>query len=194
MTKLKHKKVSTKIKQLAEKRARVWGRLLPLDGIETELSKKVEQLSLDLKVALHGLESCRAQKQSLTVELQQCDEALASLDPKIDPSKIEPIQGSKGRYGSHGSLKNAVFNLLEEASPQYLTSTQIADAIIWNLNLVFESDESQYLWKRRSIKNALCSIVNDGNGERGTLVKGGKGALNTTWRLKSEGPTLLSEL
>ena len=62
MTKPKHKNLPTKIKQLAEMRARILGRLLPLGEIETELSRRVEQLTLELQLAARSLESCSEQK------------------------------------------------------------------------------------------------------------------------------------
>lgn len=194
MTRYRHKTVPSKVKQLAERRARIAGRLLPLDKIESDLRRKVEQLALELRVAELNLESCTAQKRILTLELQECDKALVGLSPNIDPHKIEAIQGSKGRYGVRGGLKNAVLDVLRDAYPIYLTTTQIEDVIALKFKLVFVSDASKCQWKEKSLAGALRSIADDGKGERGPKIPGGKGSLNTTWRLKVDKPLRLSDL
>jgi hypothetical protein len=194
MKKPRHKSVPTKIKQLAEKRARTLGRLLLLQDLETELTKSIPQLTLQLQQDTQRLEFCKNEKRELASELEKCDEALVSLNPTIDPSKIAPIRRARKRYGAQGSLIAAVLNVIETAHPQQLTTIQIADAICLKFQLVFAGTETRYKWEVSSLKTALDQLFRAGKIEKGEKVTGTKGVLNRLWCFKVEAPMRLCDL
>lgn len=190
----KKKRVPTKIKRLAEKRARILGRLVPFEEIETELIKQVEALSSQLSEINSKLELQRKQKLPLIVQLQQCDDELVALNPLLDPSKIKAIKASKGRYGNHGTLKATVLDVIEAASPNYITTPQIMNAVISKLELVFDSNVDQFKWKDSSLKTSLYKLSLSGKIEQGPKRPNTATSPTNTWRIKTEASIRLIDL
>ncbi len=194
MIKPKYKPVSTKIKQLAEKRARILGRLIPIEEIETELIKQVEELSSQLIEINRKLELQREQKLPLTVQLQQCDDELAALNPLLDPSKIKAIKASKGRYGNQGMLKATVLDVIEAAGPNYITTPQIMNAVMSKLGLVFASNNDKYKWKESSLTTSIYQLSLSGKIEQGPKRPNTGTSPTNTWRIKTEASIRLIDL
>ena len=194
MIKPKYKKVSAKIKQLAEKRARILGRLIPIEEIETDLIKQVEELSSQLIEINRKLELQRKQKLPLGVQLQQCDDELVALNPALDPSKIKAIKASKGRYGNQGTLKATVLDVIEAASPNYITTPEIMNAVMSKLQLVFDSNIDQFKWKDSSLKTSISQLSLSGKIEQGPKRPSAVTSPTNTWRIKTEASIRLIDL
>lgn len=164
------KKTPSALKWLAEKRARIAGDLVHMEGLLAELQEQVTRLSGELTVL---------------------DGTLAIYDSTIDANAIEPIKAWKGRYGPRGAFQQALAELLQARAPEALSSETIALRMMVKFDLRFELQSERYRWQQNSLGRELKRLVAKGMVERlhplATKEVG-------YWRWKQEEVVTLEEL
>jgi len=168
------RKTHSYLKGLAETRARAAGAILRHEQQKTELETLLSQLEADLERyrGLH-ITVCRRIADS-KADLESSDRLIRKFDDRLNPEEIEPIQASKGRYGAYGSLRQALIDLLKEASPTALSTDQLARIVEINFDLDFASPLERINWMHNSVRGALKKMAGQGLVERlHDLISGG---------------------
>ncbi len=168
------RKTHSYLKGLAETRARAAGAILRHEQQKTELEALLSQLEADLE-RYRGMHAtvCRRLADS-KADLESSDRLILKFDDRLNPEEIEPIRASKGRYGAHGGLREALIGLLKEASPAALSTEQLARIVEINLDLGFASPLERINWVHNSVRGALKKMAGQGRVERlHDLVSGG---------------------
>lgn len=81
------KRVPTKLKQLAESRARVAGELIKCNRLLDPLAEQVSSLKRQLIPAEERLEQLEKQMANAAVKLASIDEAILKIAPTVNPKK-----------------------------------------------------------------------------------------------------------
>jgi len=92
------------MKGLVETRARV-------DAECIRLSSRIADLTVQL-------DKSRAERDS-------CDQLITKFNNRIRVSQIEPINAWQGRYGKRGNLKQALLEVIKQAYPDSIPTTEI---------------------------------------------------------------------
>ena len=104
--------------------------------------------------------------ESLRADLAALDQSIRIYDPTINPNAIEPVHGTKGRYGKHGALREAIKDILMAHAPHWLSSNNLEMLVCLQLQLTFESPHERWRWYRGSFSNLLRKFVVEGVVER----------------------------
>lgn len=166
------KKTPSALKWLAEKRARLAHDLAQTERITGEMTRKLENLRLDLNAL---------------------DRALTIYDPAIDPTKIAAINGWQGNYGKRGSLRASVIKALQSHAPEWVATDNIEALVTLELGLSFELPALRKRWYDGSFRDVLKKLVSGGFVERQhdpTIASSELGR----WRWKQEVAPTLKEL
>ncbi len=152
-------KLPSYLKGLVESRARSAGDI-----------ERLEQLR-----ALIDEELAAARKR-----LDSADVLIREYSPLLDPTAIAPVQRRKGRYGAHGSLKETLVQVLEDASPQSLPTMEVAFRAAMALQVKFETVDIHRQWAMNSVHPQLRRLMLDGVIER---IQGESRGHETRWRV-----------
>jgi hypothetical protein len=139
------RKTPSYLKGLAETRARAASDVARLERLTVEIA---EQLLLARQ------------------ELAACDTLIRSFDSRLDPTQIEPVAAWKGRYGKRGALKHTILEIVKAASPNAISTFEIALGVRTVLKLDFETNASYVKWLHNSVGKPLQRLVADGKVER----------------------------
>lgn len=186
------KRIPTKLKQLAERRARVVGELNAVAPLE----QIVDQIAI-LKSQLENMESLFSattnKKERLLLEMAAIDKKFFESYPTVNTGSIAPIAAWKGKYGKRGSLKNFVYETLKSCSPASIPTNELGKLAIIEFSLVFDNSVARRTWYDNSFRGALRRLSTDGLVEQSQeKTSATHNALNH-WRLKQESrPTLAS--
>lgn len=120
----------------------------------------------DLERALELLAEAQRAVDAARSDLAACDRLITKFDSSIDPGKIAPIRGYKGRYGWRGDLANAIECYLRENAPSEVGTAEIALAVQTRFNLEFVSTKERRYWVKNSITGRLRKLTVDGVVER----------------------------
>lgn len=166
------KQTPSALKWLAEKRARLANDLEQTRKIALELAQKADTLESDLAAL---------------------DRSLRLYDARIDPNSIESVNGWKGSYGKRGALRDAVLEVLEEYSPEWMTTSNIAALICAKFGLYFLTGALRKHWYTGSFRGTLKRLEVDGRieHERRSELDGTETA---RWRLKDQSSGTLADL
>ena len=186
------KKIPTKLKQLAERRARLIGELNA--SVMTEkYSDQIAILKLQLKNMEELFLASAAKKERLLNELAAIDKQFLDAYPTVNTGSIEPIVAWKGRYGKRGALNKFVLETLKSYAPAFVPTTKLAELAMIEFSLVFENSAARRHWYDNSFRGALRKMLMRG------LVEQSEEPLSAVhqglnhWRLKVEqSPTLAS--
>lgn len=122
------------------------------------------------------------------MDLAACDRLIKKYDGRLDPTQIEPVH-AKRRYGGYGKLRQAIIEILGDASPGELSTTLIAIEVQIRFGLEFLNSADRNRWINGSVSPALRALVYDGIAERlhdPRVFSGEAGR----WRLRSaSGPS-----
>ncbi len=102
----------------------------------------------------------------LRQKLASADAMLVHYDQRIDPKRIPALNSWEGKYGKRGALKEAVLQVLQEASPEPLRTIEVAVHVIKRLGLHIETDKELALWMKASLGRALRRELQAGTVER----------------------------
>jgi hypothetical protein len=186
------KNIPTKLKQLAERRARVLGELNSYESLD----QLADQIST-LKAQLENLESLflasTAKKDRLLVKLADIDSEFLKSYPSVKTGSIAPISGWKDKYGKRGSLKKFVYDTLKIRAPAFVPTNELAKLAIIEFSLVFQNSELRVKWYSNSLRGAIKNLSKNGLIEQSEEKRSEKKTGLSHWRLKEEScPTLAS--
>ena len=135
------KRLSSAVRQLAERHARLKGRA---EHLENQVSALTAELT---KVRDH---------------LAAVGTLLVGFDSRIESAAIAPIKAWKGKYGQRGALREALLESLTNAEKQWLPTSQIALLLQDSFALTFETRQEFRDWECRSVKSQLRRFVTEG--------------------------------
>lgn len=130
-------KLPSYLKGLVESRARSAGDIERLEQLRTLLD---EELAVARK------------------RQDAADILIRDFSPLLDPTAIRSVRAHKGRYGSHGSLKATIREVVQAAAPASLPSMEVAFQVAMRLALQFESVAVHRRWARNSIHAGLKQL------------------------------------
>lgn len=99
------------------------------------------------------------------MDLAACDRLIKKYDGRLDPTQIEPVH-AKRRHGGHGKLRQAIIEILGDASPGELSTTLIAIELQIRFGIEFMNSADRKRWINGSVSPALRALVYDGIIER----------------------------
>lgn len=126
------------LKWLAEKRARTLSDYLMLEKLRQDIQEKFERVRVDLDAL---------------------DRTLKIFDPQLDPSKIGPIKATKGLYGKHGGLKDAILQAIDSQAPDWVSTSYIETFVVLKLQLPFDVPSLQKRWRSNSLRPQLRRLL-----------------------------------
>ena len=190
----KPRRVPTKLKQLAEKRARLAG--------EVELSMASDKPYIDQRDALleklslieDALAISAQKRDEISTALAVVDEEIVKLSPNTNPSKIQAISGWKDRYGKRGALRHYLVDVLKSYYPEYIESNDLADLAMKNFGLTFATHSEKVDWRNTSLRNALLALRSQFLIESIVPPAKAKGPTKLIWRCKLDRQPTLAEL
>jgi hypothetical protein len=133
------------LKWLAEKRARIAGKLDQRERTLTELQSRVAKLRDDLAAL---------------------DRTLSVYDSQIDALAIQPVYAWKGKYGKRGALKQFIAQVVESRSPETISTDQLALLAMAHFALDFPTSVLRKRWQTNTLLNALKDLREAGKVER----------------------------
>ncbi|MDO8772050.1 MAG: hypothetical protein Q7K57_25755 [Burkholderiaceae bacterium] len=191
---VRRKPVPTKLKRLAERRARLAGLVeLSLASDKPyidELDALLEKLSLlEERLAISAL-----QRNEITTALSALDEEIVKLSPNTDPSKIQAIFGWKDRYGKRGAFRQYILDVLKSHHPEYIGFTDLADLATKKFGLTFATASEKVDWRNKNLRDALKELRNQLLIESIVSPTKAKGQKKLLWRFKLDRQPTLAEL
>lgn len=154
------KRLSSTIRRLAERHARVQGKV-----------KRLEAL-----IVRHTSELERAQAEHKALAL-----LLPSFDHRVQPAQIAPVAGWEGTYGKRGALRAAVLIFLQSAGGEWMTTTQVALLVRQHFGLDFACRTDERKWVTGILRTRLVALVEEGLAERSKV--GAHHSAAACWRL-----------
>lgn len=139
------KKVASYLKGLAETRARAVGDVEHYRKLLDSIGRKL------------------GEAQSV---LDSCDFLIKKYDSRLDPTKIDPIRGWKGRYGKRGALRKAVAEFVQAAAPEPVSTLDVSLFIQQTFHLEFATPTHARDWKDDSLLRVLNFWIQKGLIER----------------------------
>lgn len=188
------KRIPTKLKQLAERKARLSGELNTCNIMAQPLTHEITKLKARLETAQVLLAASVAKKDRLLIELAEIDLEIINFNPNVNPASIESIKAWKGKYGKRGGLKAFVYQALKSRSPSFVSTSDLSKMAIIEFSLVFESAKIRKNWYDDSLRGALAALLKDGLVEKGALQISSLSGTIGNWRLKQESQPTLAEL
>ena len=157
------KKVNSRLKQLAESRARATATIERLNDSLSLLLPKIEEA----KAALHHLEEIRLElEHRLTQfhnEIRATDKTIKHEFPLVQPSEILATYGFRSEYGRRGALRETIKEVIREAGDEGITLKNIGLKVTEKLALVHHTHADFRAWVTNSLESALHVLKDDRN-------------------------------
>ncbi len=154
------KRLSSTVRQLAERHARLQG--------------KVQRLERQIARCTAELERARVERKAVAL-------LLPSFDSRVQPARIAPISGWDGTYGKRGSLRASVLRHLQSAGGEWLTTAQVSMLVRQHFGLDFDCRADGRKWVTGILRTRLVALVREGLAERSKL--GAYHSAAACWRL-----------
>lgn len=162
------KNTPSALKWLAERRARLAGDLGQVERVLIHLQGRRARLAEDLAAV---------------------DRSIRLYNERIDPSSIDAVSGHQPNYGKRGALKEAILQVFELHSPGWLSTSDLALAIIAQFNLAFPTAMERKQWYCSSLRGAVKRLAASGTLERDHYQEDPTGEV-VRWRLNRNKPGL----
>lgn len=154
----KPKKVNSRLKQLAESRARhaatterINNRIFTLQ-LQIEEAKatqlRLEELQFELRTRLVNHHN----------DIRATDKIIRAEFPNVDPDKILPTFGFRAEYGKRGALLDTIRTVLGESGDHGLTLKEVGLRVTERLKLVHHTPEEFNLWMKNSLESAMKKL------------------------------------
>ena len=163
----KKRLVPTKLKQLAEKRARVSGELEAERPVNQSYLGDVTALKEKLRVATAIFDKSNARFTRLQDQLAKIDADIIAIAPSVNPAAIPTIRAWSGRYGKRGALRDFLMDTLTQRYPDFVDTTELSKLVIARFTMTFESPRDRMKWYDSSFRNALKVLAKNSLIERG---------------------------
>jgi len=135
------KRLSSAVRQLAERHARLKGRA-------TQLEDQLANLSSELT--------------KVRAQLAAVGTLLVGFDSRVELAQIAPITAWKGKYGKRGALRAALLDLLKSAKGCWLSTPELSLLVRDSFGLTFATREELRGWEVGSLWSQLRRFVNEG--------------------------------
>lgn len=156
------KRLSTAVRQLAERHARFKGTAIRLEA-------RLAQVQVQL-------EDARSKRDAAGL-------LLTRLEERVRLNAISPISEHNSAYGKRGSFHNAALELLRAESPRWVSTSELSQALEARFGLIFDTLACRAAWGR-TLRTALSRLVARGVLER--LREGQDQNNRVLWRVKQE--------
>lgn len=125
------KKLPSYLKGLVESRARSAGDIERLEHLRALIEEEIA--------------AARRRQEAADILIRE-------VDPLLEPSQIQPITPRKGRYGQ---VKAAILEVVREAAPRALPSSEIAFLVAEKTAVRFHSSADFRLWAKNTVNRQL---------------------------------------
>lgn len=163
----------TPLKWIAERRARLSYTLNHADEVAVVLNERATS-------ANNAARAKNEQVAALRLALAALDSELVVCRPSIRPSRIQPINSWRGKYGARGSFRNSIVDFLQHASPNWVPTDVIIVHVIDHFGLIFETTAVRTAWYY-SFKSAIRKLDREGIIERDQAPYGS--GQRSKWRM-----------
>lgn len=174
----------TPLKWIAERRARLSYTLNHADEVAAVLNERATS-------ANEAARTKNEQVAALRLALAAIDSELVVCRPSIRPSRIQPINSWRGKYGSRGAFRNSIVGFLQDASPNWVPTDVIIAHVIDRFGLIFETTAVRTAWYY-SFKSAIRKLDRDGVIERDQAPYGS--GERSKWRFVTRKEISLADL
>jgi hypothetical protein len=188
------KPVPTKLKQLAEKRARLAGAMELSLASEKPYIDQLDALLEKLSLIEEKLAVSAQKRNEISTALSALDEKIVKLSPNTNPSQIQAIFGWKDRYGKRGALRQYIIDVLKSHQPEYIGFSDLAELAVKNFGLTFATASEKVDWRNKNLKGALKELRNQLLIESIVSPAKAKGQKRLLWRFKLDRQPTLAEL
>lgn len=112
------------------------------------------------------LEYIAARLADARAEVDAADRLIRKYSSALDPTKIDVIRATKGRYGKHGDFTKTVHDYLREQYPAEVTTVEVAVIARIKYGLDFVGWKDWRHWVRNSVSSRLHALLHEGQVER----------------------------
>lgn len=152
------RKVNTRLKALAESRARATASIERLNGSLTKLFPKIDEA----RVALVELEEAKLKIEHRLMQahnlVRETDKALRNEFPNVSPADIPSTYGFRSEYRKRGTLLDTIREVVGEAGEEGISLNEIALEITKRLNLQHNTHADFRAWVSNSLESALDTL------------------------------------
>lgn len=147
---------------MAERRARLQGKLKRLAACQAELAREIEVLAARLEGLRAEEQQYAAVALSLHSQLAATDGKIVDYDCRLRPERIESINGWAGRFGKRGALIAAIKELIESAYPEPVAALYLLEQVTKRFDLVFKSRDERKRWYGTTLRKRLAELRDAG--------------------------------
>jgi len=120
-----------------------------------------------------------------------CDALIKRYYAGVEATEVPPINGWMGRYGKRVAVVAAIRELLAEAGPTGVTTSEVAAHLVGLFALEFATPKDRGRWLRNSVTTRLHELKAQGEVE--PLHDARAGTVGR-WRLKQAAPATAASL
>lgn len=155
------RKVNSRLKKLAESRARAIATIERLNESLGLLLPKIEEA----KAALHHLEETKFEVERRITqfhnEIRKTDRTIKEEFPGVEPTEIPSTYGFRSEYGKRGMLRETILDVLRDAGENGLTLRELCIRVSAKFEMVHYTPEEFKRWVDNSIEPALKRMRRD---------------------------------
>lgn len=152
------RKVNSRLRKLAESRARATATIERLNESLNNLRPKIEEA----KAALLHLEELKFSVEHRLNqhhnEIRATDKAICEEFPDVEPTEIPSTYGFRSKYGTRGTLLNTIREVVKEAGEEGITLKELGLKVTKKLALVHNSHGDFRAWVNNSLESALYTL------------------------------------
>lgn len=167
-------RLSPYLKGLADTRARA-------DARVTRLQERVPELQALAALYERRLRRATDELQRAKAVCASCDQLIRTYSAQLEPERIAPVNGRRGRYGKRGALRDAVLSFIRDAGTDGIATPWLAERLIVHFGLEFSTPLERKAWVGAVLRVLLRKLEARGLLERdGTVTHGTRQAV--VWR------------
>lgn len=152
------RRVNTRLKALAESRARATASIERLNGSLTSLSPKIDEA----QQALRHLEEIKFDVEHRLTQLhnlvRETDKAIRQEFPGVVPTEIPSTYGYRSEYFRRGTLLDTVRAVVREAGEEGITLKELGLEVTKRLELRHHTHADFRAWVTNSLESALYTL------------------------------------
>lgn len=152
------KRVNSRLKQLAESRARGTATIERLKENLDNLHPKIEEA----KATLLHLEELKFNiEHRLNLyhnEIRATDKTIETEFPGVEPTEIPTTYGFRSEYGRRGVLRETILEVIREAGDEGITLKNLGLKVTERLGLVHHTHADFRAWVKNSLESAIYAL------------------------------------
>ncbi len=135
------RKTPTALRWMADIRARLSSNIARLEKLEAEIATRLAEARSSLEAV---------------------DTTIRVFDSRLDPSSIKPVTATKGKYGKHGALREAITKALKSVAPAAVATDELALMLALEFDFDLAPGSERAKWVKNSLSPTLRAMVKDG--------------------------------